>query len=485
MDVYFASVAKRPNSTLQPTMTANKRSCSLKHPCSVISPVIELDRTGTDDSFNYAYISDFGRYYFVRDIVYQNAKVVYYLDCDVLASAKSEIGPSYEYVLRAASDSNGDIKDNLYPITGEITTQIDTVTSPWLSYVESGGALQGSFCVGIIGSGSPGVTYYMMKASAFQILINTILSDDYADEVVGTFMTTINPSLKMAIDPLQYIASAIWYPFDYTGSTSVTDLNVGIVSNVFAALGYPGFTTGDCYKVTDTDGLEEPLALSNISFSVRSHPQDARGAYLNSSPFTNLFVNIPPFGTFDLDPMQVHNFNIILPKIIVDLPTGNAELFLYGIYTGLDPGDTRSTLFFRTSGQIGVNMPLTQVITQGFSPMGLIAPILSAAAGDTIGTITGAAGALGSIGESRVPHTRQNGSRGDLSGLYGDFLAVWTWYTVADEDNAHRGRPLCEVRQLNTMSGYLLIADADVHTSLTAAEDEKIKNFMESGFYYE
>ena len=54
-----------------------------------------------------------------------------------------------------------------------------------------------------------------------------------------------------------------------------------------------------------------------------------------------------------------------------------------------------------------------------------------------------------------------------------------------DDDNTHNGRPLCDVRQISSLSGYMIIQDGDVTIAGTATEDSKIRNYLEAGFYYE
>ena len=65
MNVIFYSHLKRSNSTKLPS-GGTEIACVLKDDCSVISPVLEI-KTATLPDYNYAYIPDFGRYYYVND----------------------------------------------------------------------------------------------------------------------------------------------------------------------------------------------------------------------------------------------------------------------------------------------------------------------------------------------------------------------------------------------------------------------------------
>lgn len=49
--------------------TGNTYSCALKDNCSILKPVIIIRTTDTITGYNYMYIQNFGRYYFIDDIV--------------------------------------------------------------------------------------------------------------------------------------------------------------------------------------------------------------------------------------------------------------------------------------------------------------------------------------------------------------------------------------------------------------------------------
>jgi hypothetical protein len=49
--------------------TGNTYSCALKDNCSILKPVIIIRTTDTISAYNYMYIQNFGRYYFIDDIV--------------------------------------------------------------------------------------------------------------------------------------------------------------------------------------------------------------------------------------------------------------------------------------------------------------------------------------------------------------------------------------------------------------------------------
>ena len=89
MNVLFYNHAKRNNSTKLPTEGVNI-PCVLKDECFVTSPVLEL-KTAERPTYNYAYIADFGRYYYVNDWTYYRGIWSCNLSVDVLTSWRSNI----------------------------------------------------------------------------------------------------------------------------------------------------------------------------------------------------------------------------------------------------------------------------------------------------------------------------------------------------------------------------------------------------------
>ena len=110
MDVKFYNHAKRSNSTKLPT-EGTLISCVLKDECSITSPVLELKIT-EKPNFNYAYIADFGRYYYVSDWQYYRGIWSCTLSVDVLTSWKSNILETKAQVLFSSSMYDLDVLDN-------------------------------------------------------------------------------------------------------------------------------------------------------------------------------------------------------------------------------------------------------------------------------------------------------------------------------------------------------------------------------------
>lgn len=90
IDLYYNSSNKHTiNKAL--TLVAGNVACDLKAPVDTVNPVITIAATDALDRVNYAYIADFGRYYYVSPVVKNNQIITYELHSDGLMSFKSGV----------------------------------------------------------------------------------------------------------------------------------------------------------------------------------------------------------------------------------------------------------------------------------------------------------------------------------------------------------------------------------------------------------
>ena len=91
---------------------------------------------------------------------------------------------------------------------------------------------------------------------------------------------------------------------------------------------------------------------------------------------------------------------------------------------------------------------------------------------------------IGDAARAKVPSTNTVGGTGGVAGLVGNVVLAYDHHSITGTDNSHRGSPLCEVRQINTLSGYILCCDVELTIPCTAEESDRIKSYMEGGFFY-
>lgn len=464
----YQNFSKKPNSTARPSSTGTLHSCVFKDDCSIVSPVFLLD--GVDLSVNYVQFNN--RYYFVRDIVLQNRNI-YELHCeiDVLATWKSQIGSSYQYILRSSDESDDSITDIFYPAKKEPVVKSKTLTnvsSPtWATSLDSG-----AYIVGIIsgegthaGAISQGcVQYYYMRSQDFNYFARTIFTEsNWAD---------FQNRDRFSFNPIQYVTSVMWFPFAPPfAATGLTAVKFGWVTMNF-----------QCFPLTAA------TASYNYTVAVDKHPQAAtRGSYLSAAPYSEYCLSFPPFGSITLDPdvCAVSSLINIIHKI--DFITGKSmlvgrELFTGGVYE-----------YFRREVQLGVNLQLAQIAA---NRLGVAQDIIGSvgnvvdniASGRIFGAIaSGVSGIMSGI-QNAQPHVQTTGSNDSLISVL-DFgvspFLFERYYEIVDEDNTNHGRPLCQRRQISSLPGFILCANSEVSITGTLDEKERIRQYMDAGFFYE
>lgn len=471
INITFFTFKKAKNSTKRPSDAGVTYSCELIESTSIYSPSIKLNVgaanvTGT----NYCYISDFNRYYFIDRWTWEDGLWIGDLTTDVLATWKDDIGNLSAYVLRSAEEYDGRIVDNMYPCKTSPVYRANGITN---SEYETNLA-NGTYIVGIVtGNTNASIgatTYYAMDSAGIRSFVNEIINTTLWDSI-----TDISGALlRTLFDPFQYITTCTWIPFSIS-----TLLTYGIVDgngdNVH--LGWWQLTT-------TARTVDKAKFVKTMNSTLSKHPQaESRGAYLNSAPFSTYHFISNAFGCFDLPDMA--KFDGWQVSITYDLVSGSALLRLYGSL-----GDTVTELLkFATS--FGMDIPLAQSkndILSGAS--GTIAGGIQAAAGVASGNIavgiTGVLSAVGSALQAVKPHVSSAGGSGSFAAATdNDFTILGTFYEVADEDKADKGRPLCKVKKLNTLSGYIQCSESEYNLPCYGDEYDQINGYLSGGFFYE
>ena len=451
----YSGFAKKENSTKVPLTSDATRTLTgyLIEPCSIMTPALKIERFPSDaspQSFTYAYIGEFSRWYFIEDWVWADGLWEVHMKEDVLASFKTEIGNSAEYVLRTDSttDFNGEIADTTYPATTDVVTETVQGVNAFTSDLTVG-----SYIVGIISGGSSqavgAISYYLMTSSQFGDLKQKLFSDDNL-VIMGIIDAGGQPLiqdlsqevLKTLYNPFQYIASCMWFPFPaslVTTKTSVSSIRIGWWD-------YP--LSGYLLYAQTVEVAEQAIQFTQ-------HPQaSTRGSYLNYAPYSKRTL-IGRFGTVALDSANYKVGDTIDVSYLIDLITGQCRTKI---------GRMRNSSYDLLADRqflLGVPIQLAQV---GTDYLGTATSIISASANtvskalslDIGGAIaTEISGIYNSL-QASMPQVETSGSNGSFLSAGYATNSVTQFYLIVDEDIAHRGRPLCELRQINTLSGFIL-----------------------------
>ena len=482
MKIKLYSFAKRQNSTKRPSGIGSEAGteyeCYLKDPSSVVNPVVLMEFSDKTQyyNYNYAYIATFGRYYFISDIVSMGNTWELSLVTDVLASFRGSIGNASMYVLRSAAAYDGRIVDTYYPVMTYHTYDTVYATNPMNNDNANGYPLVGSgqFIVGVIGYSSSSnndygsVLYFAMSQSALYRLVYALLNDAITSGNHYDFNELSQELQKSIIDPLSFIRSCMWLP--------VGRADVSSHSNPFNSFHiFDWDMSGSTIAAYPVD-LNPPVIHKYFDMTITPHPwASSRGAYMNVEPYTRMSLTFPPFGTFELDTSKLSDQTAITCHTLLDVITGTAILRV----VGKESGD----ILINVKAQVGVDINLSQ-ITKDYVGSAMQA----AEAGSKfmqLDLLGGAQSSIGSTVAAYKPLVSSLGGNGGFSELYGKVELQHTFFYPVDDDNVNAGRPLCEIRQLNTLSGYQKILDGDIEIPGTAGEQAAVKAFLEGGYFYE
>lgn len=498
MQVRFYAFRKRINSTKKPTQKDADgqlsffAECVLKDSTSVIAPQITLifpQGLLSPSSYNYAYILDFHRYYFVTDITFVQNRVSYTLACDVLATYWDTLKETTQYVLRSASAGDLSIVDNLYPVTSTISHGY-TLTTGWSFDSLS----TGYYVLGIINKATDTVgcvSYYVMTSAQFAGLRSALMTD-YA--YMGISATEISQELSRAIiNPFQYIVSCKWFPEKPPTAGEVSTISVS---------GWD-FTGGSASKLASS-----AVIIKQFTIDVPMHPQIARGKWLDFRPYSNFYFYFPPFGVIPIDASKLTANRTLDVFVRIDCISGIGHLQISCQGTG-------APLIYSADCNIGVDIQLAQQsvaksilsdvqnavgsIAQGAMTGGKVGAALGAssallssstAQGAIAGLVQGiATGDFSNIGSAALAANAELSVKGQNGGI-ADYRAVpalfYQFAGIVQSDNEDLGTPCCKKLKLSRISGFTTIMRPDIDTVLaTQPEIAALTSYLSNGFFIE
>lgn len=487
----FYTFSKKENSTATPT-GGTSYNIVLKEPCSIIAPEILLE-CNNPSALNYAYIASFNRYYWVTDWVSDHGLWSAKLRVDPLASWKTDINSSYQFVDRAASKSNYHIIDPLYPMTVDMDqTNIDItfgLGNHKRPFMQSSNDIK-YVCAVTNGADSSDVnppprnleaTYYYLSTGQLFALTQYLLKEPTyfslnADVISDNVAKTI-------CNPLEYFGETYVLPFDYYkfAPTGVAPVSCSFycgwwpidVDNAYLAMDHLAYT-------------RKVLVARSNQIVIPSHPQaQAKGFYLNCAPYTQIQIFAGPFGFVTLDPFIAVNTPSFTFEIYSDFK-GNAELdILY-----YDTETQANILWKRLYANVAVPFSVSQLSSDyGKALSGVGSGIGSIASGlvksDPFSIISGAFNLVGSAASVMLPKHEGNATPPSIAYCMDNWYIQVEHHNITDIAINLKGAPLMEVNQLSDLNGFIQISDPVLDIAATADEINQIKTFMTGGMFLE
>lgn len=494
----YQSYKNVKSTALPSTAAVSFTDCLLREGCSVQRPVVGINGTGgaawNPSGYNYAYINAFSRYYWVLDWTWDNGLWWCSMRVDVLATARGIIGLAELYVLRSSYSWDNYLIDRTYPATMQYTAKHLYAPRMWtcgpLPNYHDESDNSGCVIAGI--ASTAGIIYYVFTPGQFSQFLAYIFSDAYYTQVLGSLSVTMYPEAKIAVDPLQYIVSARFYPASFmSGDWAIypgghmAQIHIGTVL-LPSTVEHTGY-------LSSTYVSRSTWTIAIDSSDIRHPEADERGDYLDAGPYTEYELFYPPFGIMPLNSADLANAEQMLMTLSVDPRTGLGAI---DVRIVLDTTAGTAYEIAHTEATVGVDLPLSHVQVAGVNPLSLGMDLLQTAGniagnlltGNVIGAASSVLGGASSMiqdaVQGQIPHLSKTGSVGSLAQMYGTPMLTIKHYRMADDDNNDNGRPLCQIRRISTIPGYIVCDPTGFACGLTEEETAEIHQHMREGFFY-
>lgn len=465
MNVVFYNHAKRNNSTKLPTGGVTI-PCALKDACSVVSPILEI-KTVTKPDYNYAYISDFGRYYYVTEWIYDKGIWSCSLSVDVLTSWRDEIKSTKAQVLFSSSLYDLDVIDNRVASIG--TYRRKSYTADFIGTLTGQNVTpSGTFAINALSNTSTWATgtttSYFMTYQQMQLFARELVTPSVWEGLKQFFN-----------NPMDGITECYYIPLDIS---KFIDLTVdGAVQ-----IGDYTFPTATAKKAMSTN-----FALKSYTTSI-----DIPWLYddfRRLAPYTELTMFVPFCGAKPVNPEMVYDIDKLFIDYSVDIVTGNIQAIVYN----------KEELLEEFSGNCKITLPVGQTQSRVESVIGATGGAITAIAGFASGNVAlGATGVLSAISSVITPASVKTtgGMSGTILGaILGNDLVRWQKFRLsatsrdtADEPEnmlAVVGNALNRVTTLSNLTGYAQCYGASVNAPATIGEITSINDYLNSGIYIE
>lgn len=527
--IYAGKIAKRKNSTLQPTLNTSF-DVLLKSPTSLHTPTFTINAA----SFDYNYLKWGDRYYFVTDVVSRNNSLwEVSAVIDVLATFKADILASTQYVTYSSVAGNSWLADTRIPVLKSTIASKSGATLPFID-------TNGFYVLSVVGgdTGVGGCEVFAVNKSTLNDLIQRIATWSGDDITAIMSGVTINPpsfnppsvttpsstatngecftdlinSLKNMIDSMGYVATSVQNSAnDIMKKIQEASSKTGFIGNAFAnapncirsCIWVPfdlGSFTGASgviylgkYDTGEAGFKVNPTPTSgSVSVSIPWHFSDWRRGVCE-----DVYLYLPFVGMVSFSADSLTNVSSIAVKYSVTATDGN---ICYEVIAGNEIlgtyGGNASTNY-----PIGINQQASagEVFT---ALVGGVQKTVSAAVESSLSPLS-AAGAIGQMALNiglaaydvkNVQNSTHFSCVGGIGGGAGVGLDLSiTCYTVAHNTIINpsdmkdtMGLPTMKPMALTTLTGYCQCANA--HVAADGAESQELDEldaYLNGGFYIE
>lgn len=443
----WSGFSKKRDSTKRPSGVPHVVDVSLKRETSMTNPTLIM--TIDNEVYNYVWIPDWGRYYFIDDIVYGNSNLCE-LRCtlDILATYKDNISNYVGFVERTSHPSwyNTDINDNAISVE-DVVEYMDSEST----YCNISNGLL--YIVRIIGRGTTnGIGTFVMNRSQMQKIFSSLWGDVDSGSVTGDIIDFLQLYIS---NPSQYIVGCYSSPIGasvYANNTSNETVFLG------------GHETD-----LKLDRINNGQVIVESNLTLRK-PASLYSDFRKTDPtFSQYTIYIPTIGTFPLSADIMDN--TLTMDISADLISG--DLFFKLKANGHPVATYNSSCY--SSMSIGTLNSANGVVA------GTMQAGVSLLTANPVGLIQGAQSAF-----SPTPSViGSQGGTGCVS-LANEIVISVLQKRSADFPTMVYGRPCCRNMTLKQLSGhYIKCANSSIDIAGTESDKNAVNSYLDSGFYLE
>lgn len=488
-EVRFFKFSKRENSTALPDVTGGAVfQCTLKDNCSLNNPIIKLELRNSGGNFdpnmwpdyNYCWVKPWNKFFFVSDWTNEHPLWAAHCTIDVLASHRSEILNSTQYVAYSSVSGGSWLADTRIPLLKSAVTSANVASMS--SIFVSGGLYILSY-IGRVGSG-----LVALGDASMQALINSIAgsNDDFDQDTVDRVTNYFGSTTPIYAEEAIYALTQVTTQNDILGKAYGTAPSC-LRSCIYTPLKVPGspdtpIWLGNYETQVTGIGITGTPITGSVSINIPWQHSDWRRAVCEQ-----VYLYLPLVGMVSISADTVVNESTIIvdysytltdATIAYKLTAGNQVIGTYGgscaINYPLGVNQQASAGQVMQSVMAGVTQTVSAGITGNIG--GVVAGIATTAYNALDTALTSHPSSVGGIG----------GGAG--SGLRRDVIC----YTVNHDTviapsamAATMGVPTMQPIQLSSASGYCQCVNAHVSANASLEELSAITAHLNSGFYIE
>lgn len=462
--IQFGKAMKRKNSTKIESV-GQSYECLLLDNTSIINPTfkIRFDNPSELFEYNYCYVPEFKRYYFITDIISENSVVFYVVcECDVLATFRDDILATKAFVQYSQVAYNASLLDSRLPKGVTSTVKTASITMPEFTK-------DGTFAL-TVASASDGETgasqTVLITKFGLSALSHSLFEPDIFESLVQYFT-----------NPMDALISCVWTPYKGSGGGGTVDI-MGVVT----ASGENAPKTVSGSVTVDVELKYSPIA---------SDGDEVYNDYRNCEPFAEHSIFLPGAG-------------LQLLSLAPFIGSGKSEAFNIEVEYNFSPCTGAITYKLKNSenpspimivnGNLGVEVPIAQA-NRGYGPavantaltLGTTAIALEMGVSEGIGNMMKVHSAMSTakdMMQAMTTTTTVSGSLGAWANApedYNTIKVISRYYDISEVPtmiNNTIGRPLFKDRLLSDLSGYTQCVGAHVKTWATKQETDMISMYV-------